>query len=131
MALGTIIPEFPVMCILMAGSALVHSYTNAILEHTQRITGLLVAGEAIRGLVLAVQFEIRRVVIESVLAREDVEAYFGMALCAGVIEVRRMRIVVACLAIRMRNIRESLELLSLTRGRFVALLAIHVHVLAS
>lgn len=130
-ALGTVGPELPFVRILVAGCALVLQNTIPVLEHRQRIAGLLVALKAVRCLVLAQQLEMRRTVIESLLPSEHIESLLRVALRAGTGEVRLVRIFMARPAIGVRHIGEFLELLAASRGHLVALKAIDLHVPAA
>ncbi|MBK7086401.1 MAG: hypothetical protein IPH53_17825 [Flavobacteriales bacterium] len=129
MALRAVGAELPFVLVLVTGGALVHGHTGPVLEDGQRITGALVAFETIGGLVLAVQLERRGAVVEAVLAVEDLERGFAVALGAGVREVGVVRIGMAGFAVRVREVPEIRELLAALHDRLVALFAINRDVL--
>jgi len=79
-ALRTIRPEFPFVRILVTGHALVLGHAFVIREHAKGITRLRMARKTIRGLVLSVQFERGRVVIETSFPLEIREPILAMAL---------------------------------------------------
>ena len=79
-AFGAVGSEFPFVRILVAGGALVLQNPVPVLEHCQRIAGLLVALETVRRLVLTEQPEARFTMIEAVLACERGERLLRVAL---------------------------------------------------
>lgn len=130
-ALRALGAELSFVRVLVAGGAVVLLHAQSVLEHRQRITGPLVAFEAVRGGVLADQPEVGRIMVEPGLPDKGLEGLVRVALRARVREVRLVRVAVARFAIGMGQVGELLELLAVTGGNLVALLAIDLRMSAT